>query len=156
MTSDENCSLLNRDNLTQPIQMQLSQEQKHFCQFFSTFLISRLNFEYFGKNMTLIAYVFPKLWTVKGLVRRMSKKSRFRRPLVKQHDKRSQNLLKSATQHLYHIYWVLLRKFSSIKSLLVISKVLGVFLKILPAGEECSVLNSVNLRQPIQMHLSRN
>ena len=35
---------LNRDNLTEPIQIQLSQEQKIFSQFFFAFLKSFLNF----------------------------------------------------------------------------------------------------------------
>ena len=38
--------VLNRDNLTQPIQMQLSQKQKKFSEFFLAFLKSRLNFEH--------------------------------------------------------------------------------------------------------------
>ena len=38
--------LLNRDNLTQPIQMQLSQKQKAFSQFFFAFLKSTLNFKH--------------------------------------------------------------------------------------------------------------
>ena len=38
--------VLNRDNLTQPIQMQLSQKQKNFSEFFLAFLKSRLNFEH--------------------------------------------------------------------------------------------------------------
>ena len=33
-TANDNYSLLNRDNLTQPIQIQLSQKQKAFSQFF--------------------------------------------------------------------------------------------------------------------------
>ena len=43
-------SLLNRDNLTQPIQMQLSRKQKTFSDFFSAFLKSSLNFEHFQKK----------------------------------------------------------------------------------------------------------
>ena len=43
-------SLFNRDNLTQPIQMQLSRKQKSFSQFFSSFLKSSLNFEPFPKK----------------------------------------------------------------------------------------------------------
>ena len=43
--------------------------------------------------MTLIGYVSRKLETSKDLVRKMSKKSRFRRPFVKQHGKRSKTLL---------------------------------------------------------------
>ena len=42
--------LLNRDNLTQPIQIQLSQKQKIFSEFFFVFLKSILNFEHLPKN----------------------------------------------------------------------------------------------------------
>ena len=38
--------LLNRDNLPQPIQMQLSQKQKTFSEFFFAFLKSILNFKH--------------------------------------------------------------------------------------------------------------
>ena len=34
----------------QPIQILLSQKQKTFCQFYSAFLKSTLNFEHFGKK----------------------------------------------------------------------------------------------------------
>ena len=50
MTVDNKYSLLNRDNLAQPIQMQLSRNEKTFCQFCSTFCKYRLNFEHFQKN----------------------------------------------------------------------------------------------------------
>ena len=43
-------SLFNRDNLTEPIQMQLSRKQKTFSEFFSAFLKSSLNFEHFQKK----------------------------------------------------------------------------------------------------------
>ena len=43
-------SLFNRDNLTQPIQMQLSRKQKTFSNFFAAFLKSRLNFQHFWKK----------------------------------------------------------------------------------------------------------
>ena len=43
-------SLVNRDNLTQPIQMQLSRKQKTFSEFFCAFLKSSLNFEHFQKK----------------------------------------------------------------------------------------------------------
>ena len=42
--------ILNRDNLTTPIQMQLSQKQKTFSHFFDAFLKSRLNLEHFEKK----------------------------------------------------------------------------------------------------------
>ena len=42
--------LLNRDNLTLPIQMQLSQKQKTFSEFFFVFLKSILNFKILTKK----------------------------------------------------------------------------------------------------------
>ena len=50
LAADEMYSFLNRDNLTIPIQMQLSQKQKNFSQFLATFLKSKLNLEYFRKK----------------------------------------------------------------------------------------------------------
>ena len=46
LTVDDKDYLLNRDNLTQPIQMQLSQKQKTFSEFFFAFLKSILNFKH--------------------------------------------------------------------------------------------------------------
>ena len=53
----------------QTIEMQLSQKQKIFSEFFSAFFEFALNFEYFQKKMTLIAYVVPKLPTTKDVLR---------------------------------------------------------------------------------------
>ena len=50
LSADGKYSLFNRDNLTQPIQMQLSRKQKTFSEFFAAFLKSSLNFEHFQKN----------------------------------------------------------------------------------------------------------
>ena len=50
MTADDNYSLLNRDNLTQPIPTQLSQKQKAFAQLFLAFSKCTLNFEHFLKK----------------------------------------------------------------------------------------------------------
>ena len=50
LTDNEKYSLLYRENLTQPIQIILSQKQKTFSQFFSTFLESTLNFPHFPKK----------------------------------------------------------------------------------------------------------
>ena len=69
LTDDDKQSLLYRDNLTQPIKILLSQKQKTFFQFFSTFLKSTLNFEHFQKKMTLIGNVFPKLQSPKKVIR---------------------------------------------------------------------------------------
>ena len=51
LTADDKYSLLNRDNLTQPIQTQLSQKKKLFLNFSLEFLKSNLNIEDFqGKD----------------------------------------------------------------------------------------------------------
>ena len=50
MSAVDKCSLPNRDNLMQPIHMQLSQKLKTFSAFFNVFSKSRLNFEYFQKK----------------------------------------------------------------------------------------------------------
>ena len=44
LTADDKHYLLNRNNLTPPIQMQLSQKQKTFSQVFFGFLKAILNF----------------------------------------------------------------------------------------------------------------
>ena len=46
LTVDEKHYLLNRDNLTQPIQMQLPEKQKNLSQLFFEFLKSILNFKH--------------------------------------------------------------------------------------------------------------
>ena len=50
LTADDQYSLLNRDNLTQPIATQLFQKQKDFSQFFLAVLKSTLNFEHLEKK----------------------------------------------------------------------------------------------------------
>ena len=68
-TADDKCTLLNRDNLMQPIQKQLSQKQKVLSAFLAKVLKSRLNFEDLPKKPTLRANVFPKVRTSKIVVR---------------------------------------------------------------------------------------
>ena len=50
LTHDEKYSLLYRDNLTQPIQILLSQKKKTFSELLSGFLKSTLNFGHFQKK----------------------------------------------------------------------------------------------------------
>ena len=50
LTDDEKYSLLYRENLTQPIQILLSQKRKTFSEFFSAFLRFTLNFTHFQKK----------------------------------------------------------------------------------------------------------
>ena len=50
LTDDEKYSLLYTDNLTQPIQILLSEKRKTFSQFFAAFLKYTLNFAHFQKK----------------------------------------------------------------------------------------------------------
>ena len=53
----------------QPIQMELSQKQKNFLNFFFAFLKSILNLNICQKEMTLIADVFPEIPAPKNMVK---------------------------------------------------------------------------------------
>ena len=64
--------------------MQLSEKQKTYSLIFTAFLKCRLNFQYFFNKFC--------------------KMSHFRGPFDKEHGKRAQALLKSASQHFYHIH----------------------------------------------------
>ena len=68
LPADEKYYLLNRDNLAQPIHMQLSQKQKIFSQFPFGFLKSILNYKHFAKKMTLRPDVFPEIPSPKNMV----------------------------------------------------------------------------------------
>ena len=50
MTADDKYSLLNRDNLTQPIPTRLSHKQRAFFGLFLAYLKSTLNFEHLQKK----------------------------------------------------------------------------------------------------------
>ena len=50
LTYDEKYSFLYRENLTQPIQIPLSQKRKTFSNFFAAFLKSTLDFAHFQKK----------------------------------------------------------------------------------------------------------
>ena len=50
LTADEKHYLLNRENLTQPIQIQLTQKQKTFSDFFFAVSKSILNFKHLPKG----------------------------------------------------------------------------------------------------------
>ena len=63
-------SLLNKDDLEEHFQMQLSPKKKKMLStFFLVFSQFRFNFEHFQKKITLIADVFFDLRTPKNVVR---------------------------------------------------------------------------------------
>ena len=95
LTSDGNCPIQGCESLQLPIQMQLSEKQSTFSEFFFPFLESTSYFKNFETNMIVTANAFPKLRTLKILVRILSKKRRFRTRFDSQHVKASQMHAKS-------------------------------------------------------------
>ena len=66
---DEKYPLLNRDNLTIPIQMQLSQKHKTFCQYFASFFKSKINFKYFEKKDDPRRFCISEITDSRNMVR---------------------------------------------------------------------------------------
>ena len=104
MSAVEKCSLSNRDNLMQPIHMELSEKLKTFSEFFREFSKSGLKFEHFEKKDDPHSSFISEARPAKIVVRYMCEKSRFRLPFQKEHGKLVSTLLKFERQHLYHIY----------------------------------------------------
>ena len=69
LTDDGKYSLLYRDNLTQQIQILLSQKPKTFSQLSSEILKPTLNLNIFKKKKTLIADVVPKSLSPKKVIK---------------------------------------------------------------------------------------
>ena len=85
----------------------------------------------------------------------MSKKPGLREPFDKQHGSPAKTLLKSSSQHIYHIYWKVPSQLSWKTSLLLTCQILGLLVNTLAADEKYPVLNRDNLKIPIQMQLSQ-
>ena len=152
-TADGKYSVLNRDNLTKPIQMQLSHKEKKNSWFFSASVQSRLNFEHFQTKMTLIASVFLNLRSPKSAVKYTSKNAISEYP--------STSNMVNALKHCSNLRGGTLSNLSIIakdneseKSLLVTCKILRLFAKTLIANDKYSPFNKDNLVQPIQIILS--
>ena len=104
LATDEKYPVLNRDNFTILIQMQLSLRQETLSQVFSAILKFTLCSQYFEKKDYPQRFFICNIKDSENVVRKMSKKSFFRGVFNKQHGGRAQKLLKSASQHLYHIH----------------------------------------------------
>ena len=85
----------------------------------------------------------------------MSKKSHFRGCFYKQYGKHVQALLKSASQHHFHIHRSLPSQLSWKKSLLLTCQILGLLVNTLATDEKYPVLNRENLTILIQMEFSQ-
>ena len=73
MSTVGKCSLPNRENLMQPIHMQLSQKLRTFPSFILHFRNFGQIFDFFRKKMTLIAYLFLRLRPANSVLRYMCK-----------------------------------------------------------------------------------
>ena len=61
LATDEKYPVLNRDNLTIPIQIQLSDKQKCFSKFFAAFLKFTLNFEHLERKEDLHRFCISEI-----------------------------------------------------------------------------------------------
>ena len=151
LSADEKYPVLNRNDLTIPVQMQLPQKQKTSFKFLSSFLKSRLNFQYFETKVDPQRFCFSEFTDSENVVRKMSKKCRFRRPFDKQHGKRAKALSKSVSQQLYDIHWWLPSQLSWKRSLLMTCKILAQLVNSLAADEKYPVFSGDNFTIAIQM-----
>ena len=106
------------------------------------------------KKMLVIANVFPKLQTVKDLVRPLSKKRCSRTRFDSQHVKVSQLLVKSPWERFYHVFSSFSGELIWKMAPLVLGEILGVFLNTLTADGKYPIPDCENLQLAIQMQLS--
>ena len=103
----------------------------------------------FLKKKIVMAIVFPKLQTVKDLVRPFSKKCSFRTSFDSQHVKQSQTLVKSAWEHFDNLFsWVWAQMSWKTYPLLKF-EMIGVFLNTLTPDYKYPVQKCENLQFPI-------
>ena len=75
LAADEKYPVLNRDNLTIPIQMQLYQKQKTFSQFSAGFLKSTLYFKYFEAEDNPHRFCISEITDSKNVVKKCLKRT---------------------------------------------------------------------------------
>ena len=128
--------------------------KKLFLNFFFDSRILHQILNILKEKMIVIANVFPKLQTVKNLIRPISKKRRFRTRFDSQHFKASEIFVKSPWEHFYHVFASFSGKLIWKISPLVLGEILGVFVNTLTAKGMYPVQDSENFPLPIQMQLS--
>ena len=69
LAADENDPVLNRDNLTIPIQTQLSQKEKAFALSFALFFKSSLGFQHFDKEDDPHRFLISEITDSENVVR---------------------------------------------------------------------------------------
>ena len=68
MTTDEKYSRRNMLNFTQQLEAPYLKNKRLFLDFLMTFLKCALNLEHLEKKISILAELFPELWTPKEVV----------------------------------------------------------------------------------------
>ena len=154
LTADDKYSLLNRGNLFEHLQMQLSEKQKIFSEFFFAFSKFSFNFELFQQKGESDSWC---IFEVKGL-----RKTRLDKCLKSPvwDDPPTSNMVNAPKrfwnliERLCQIYWSLGRQISWKKSLVVKWNILGLFVNTLTADCKYFLPHRGNWLQHFQMQLS--
>ena len=154
MTANYKYSRSNTEDLSLPVQIQLSEKLERYSQFFIAFSKSALNFEYFEAKMVLIALVFLRLLIPKHAFTSMHKRPSFWKLCGSERVKDSVKLFKSAKKPFYPNLAALWVKLSKKKLFLVRSEILGLLVNTLTVNYEYSRSNTEKLPLPVQIQLS--
>ena len=103
--------------------------------------------------MIVIAYVFPKLQTVKDFLNPISWKRHVRASVDSQHVNGCQTLVKSAWENFYHNFWPLWGEMICKMPPLLNIEILRMFVNTLTVDHKYPVQYCENLHFPIQIQL---
>ena len=136
-----------------PLKCNYMKNQKLFLNFFFQFWNLYQVSNILKKRMIVIANVFPKLQTMKILLRLLSKKRCFRTRFDSQHVKASQILSKSRSESFYQVFSLFSLKLIWKISSLVIREIWRVSINTFTTDGKYFVQDCQNLARPIQMQL---
>ena len=128
--------------------------KKHLLKFLSDLWNLHQVLNISKKNMMVIANVFPKLETVKDLIKLLSRKNRCRTSFDSQRVNGFQKGVKSAWELFYYIFWSIWGKMIWKISPILKFGILGVFVNTLIVVEKYPVPDCENLQFPIEKQLS--
>ena len=136
--------------------MNSQKNQKLFPNFLSYFWNLHQMLNILKKRMIVIANVFPKLQTMKTLLRPLPKKRCYRTSFDNEHVKASTILAKSPEERFSHVFQSFSGKLIPKMFPLVLGEILGVCVKTLTADGKYFVQDCGNLPLAIQMHYRKN
>ena len=147
LTGDVKYLVLDCENMLLPMQMNSLKNQKLFLNFLSLFWNLHEMLNILKKRMIVLANVFPKLQTVKILLRPLSKKRCYRKSLDSQDGEESQTLVKSPWESFRHVFPSFSGRLFTKMSPPVLGDIVVVFVNILTADakypiQDCENLNS--------------